>query len=45
VTEKLVVKWPIEAWDRRPDFLVQERGMKVLDAFKDHLTEKVKTNF
>jgi hypothetical protein len=34
VTEKLVVKWPKEFWDRRPGFLVKKRGMQVLDGFK-----------
>jgi hypothetical protein len=28
---------------RRPDALLKKRGMLVLDAFKGHLTKKVKT--
>jgi hypothetical protein len=45
MTEKLVLKWLREVWDRRPGFLVKKRGILVLYAFKHHLTEKVETNF
>jgi hypothetical protein len=43
ITEELMVKWLKEVWHRRPGSLLKKRGMLVLDAFKGHLTEKVKT--
>jgi hypothetical protein len=41
--EELMVEWLKEVWHRRPGALPKKRGMLVLDAFKGHLTEKVKT--
>jgi hypothetical protein len=41
--EELMVKWLKEVWHRRPGVLLKKRGMRFLDAFKGHLTEKVKT--
>jgi hypothetical protein len=41
--EELMVKRLKEVWHRRPGALLKKRGMLVLDAFKGHLTEKVKT--
>jgi hypothetical protein len=41
--EELMVEWLKELWHRRPDALLKKRGMLVLDAFKGHLTDKVKT--
>jgi hypothetical protein len=41
--EELKVKWLKEVWHRRPGALLKKRGILVLDAFKGHLTEKVKT--
>jgi hypothetical protein len=38
-----MVEWLKEVWHRRPGALPEKRGMLVLDAFKGHLTEKVKT--
>jgi hypothetical protein len=43
MTEELMVKWLKEAWHRRPGALLKKTGMLVLDAFKGHVTEKVKT--
>jgi hypothetical protein len=43
MTEELMVEWLKEVWHRRPGALLKKRGMLVLDAFKGHLTEKVKT--
>jgi hypothetical protein len=43
MTEELTVKWLREVWHRRPGAVLKKRGMLVLDAFKGHLTEKVKT--
>jgi hypothetical protein len=40
---ELMVKWLKEVWHRRPSALLKKRGMLVLDGFKGHLTEKVKT--
>jgi hypothetical protein len=36
-------EWLREVWHRRPEALLKKRGMMVLDAFRGHLTEKVKT--
>jgi hypothetical protein len=41
--EELMVEWLKEVWHRRPGALLKKRGMLVLDAFRGHLTEKVKT--
>jgi hypothetical protein len=41
--EELMVKWLKEVWHRRLGALLKKRGMLVLDAFKGHLTQKVKT--
>jgi hypothetical protein len=41
--QELMVEWLKEVWHRRPDALLKKRGMLVLDAFKGHLTENVKT--
>jgi hypothetical protein len=41
--EELMVELLREVWHRRPGALLKKRRMLVLDAFKDHLTEKVKT--
>jgi hypothetical protein len=43
MAEELMVIWLKEVWHRRPGALLKKRGMLVLDAFKCHLTEKVKT--
>jgi hypothetical protein len=43
MTEELTVEWLKEVWHRRPGALLKKRGMLVLDAFRGHLTEKVKT--
>jgi hypothetical protein len=43
MTEELIVEWLKEVWHRRPGSLLRKREMLVLDAFKGHLTEKVKT--
>jgi hypothetical protein len=43
VMEELMVEWLKEVWHRRPGALLNKREMLVLDAFKGHLTEKVKT--
>jgi hypothetical protein len=43
MTEELMVEWLKEVWHRRPGAFLKKRGMLVLDAFKGHLTEKVKT--
>jgi hypothetical protein len=43
MTEELMVEWLKEVWHRRPGALPKKRGMLVLDAFKGHLIEKVKT--
>jgi hypothetical protein len=43
MTEELMVKWLKEVWHRRAGALIKKRGMLVLDAFKGHLTENVKT--
>jgi hypothetical protein len=41
--EEPMVEWLKEVWHRRPGALLKKRGMLVLDAFKGHITEKVKT--
>jgi hypothetical protein len=41
--EELMVEWLKEVWHRWPDALLKKRWMLVLDAFKGHLIEKVKT--
>jgi hypothetical protein len=41
--EELMVEWLREVWHRRPGALPKNRGMLILDAFKGHLTDKVKT--
>jgi hypothetical protein len=38
-----MVKWFRVVWDRRPGAFLQKIEMLVLDAFKGHLMEKVKT--
>jgi hypothetical protein len=43
--EELMVSWLREVWYRRKDAHLKKRGMMVLDAFRGHLTEKVKTSF
>jgi hypothetical protein len=43
MTEELMVEWLKEVWQRRPGALLKKTGMLVLDSFKGHLTEKVKT--
>jgi hypothetical protein len=43
MTEEPMVEWLKEAWHRRPGALLKKRGVLVFDAFKGHLTEKVKT--
>lgn len=40
----LVVDWLKVVWNRRPGALLRQRAMLVLDAFRGHLTEQVKTN-
>jgi hypothetical protein len=42
--EEIMVEWLREVWHRRPSaLLTKKKGMLVLDAFKGHLTEEVKT--
>jgi hypothetical protein len=41
--EELMVKWLREVWHRRPGAHLKKRRMLILDAFKAHLTETVKT--
>jgi hypothetical protein len=43
MTEELMVEWLEEVRHRRPGDLLKKRGILVLDAFKGHLKEKVKT--
>jgi hypothetical protein len=43
MTEEFMVEWLREVWQRRPGAFLKKRGMLVSDAFKGHLTEKVKT--
>jgi hypothetical protein len=43
MTEELMDKWLKEVWHRKPGALLKKRGMLDLDAFKGHLTDKVKT--
>jgi hypothetical protein len=42
-TEELMVEWLKEVWHTRPGALLNKRQMLILDAFKGHLTEEVKT--
>jgi hypothetical protein len=41
--EELMVKWLTEVWQKKPRAFLKKRVMLVLDAFKGHLTEKVKS--
>jgi hypothetical protein len=43
VTEEHMVDWLREVWDIRPGSLLKKRRRLILDAFKGHLTEQVKT--
>jgi hypothetical protein len=43
ITDELVVKWLGKVWERGRGCLLKKRGMLVLDHFKSHVTEKVKT--
>jgi hypothetical protein len=43
MTSELMVKWLKEVWHRRPGSRLKKRGILVLDAFKGHLTDRVKT--
>jgi hypothetical protein len=43
IMEELVVKWLRKIWRRRPGVPLKERGMLVLDAFRGHLTDKLRT--
>jgi hypothetical protein len=40
---KIMVKWPRNIWDRRPGALLKHTGMLVVDVFKIHLQENMKT--
>ena len=43
MTKELMVDWLSVVWNKRPGALLKKRAMLVLDAFKGHLTTKVKT--
>lgn len=43
MTDDLVVDWLNTVWNRRPGGLLRQRSMLVLDSFRGHLTDKVKS--
>lgn len=43
MTEELMNDWMKVVWNRRPGAALAKRGMLVLDAFRGHLTDTVKT--
>lgn len=43
MTDDLVVDWINTVWARRPGGLLRQKSMLVLDSFRGHLTEKVKS--
>jgi hypothetical protein len=43
MAEELMVEWLKDVWHTIPGALLKKRGMLVWDAFKGHLTEKVKS--
>lgn len=43
MTNELMIDWLKSVWNRRPGALLKRRGMLVLDAFRGHTTDEVKT--